>query len=429
LPLDHSPYAIAIGPWLEENAANAENAADEHYLSLSSIRTISSRRTSSSSSDSLSETSDTGRAQHVSTQTNSRRTDTTKDILGTRIRITNVKVNLMRCAIIDRAASELEHKTYRKANTPASQEYVKMDNIVKGALLVAQKLRSDGLKARCYYWKGRACGRQRFWNDAKRAFERAEQLDQAAEENEHEKGLLPSERADINFLKRSVQKRAERADKERKWREEWNEKIEWKTERAGNVDLKVVDARKSPMWRPETESAIRQWMERFGRTLESSPDLGSDGGSNRSIDRSWQDEDETLERDWVKRPLSEAELRYVEHGDGNQAPHTRRREESPKPSRPSIAKQKLRGRPPNLRISSAASDTFSIADGLGIAESGTTREEGSNDGEGANTQWHRKSVTFDVNNKEPKTPTTPTKGKIPKSPRTPEAEKFALRRS
>jgi hypothetical protein len=368
-PLD-SARAIPIEPWLEQNAANA--AEDAYVRSLDSIRTVSSRRTSSSSFD---ETSDTGRAQVATAQAN-------KNSLGTRIRISNVEVNLMRCAIIDGAASELERKTYRRANTPASQEYAKMHNIVQDALRIAQILRSDGLKARCHYWKGRTCGRQRFWLDAKRAFEKAEELDQAAKENDHEKGLLPSEKADIKFLKRSVQKRAERADKDRKEREELIARIEWRTEQAGIEDPKVVDAKKSPMWRPETESAIRQWMERFGRTFESSPDLGSDGASIRSIDRSSQDEDETLERDWVKRPLSEAELRYVEHGDGNQATHTRRRNESPKPSRPSIATQKLRGRPSNLRISSFTSNTFGTADGLGITVNGTPGERDWNDKSG-----------------------------------------------
>jgi hypothetical protein len=438
-PMSRFPYDFAIGPWLEQNEQNHEQENYGH--SLSSIRTQSSRRTSSSSVDSLGETSDTDRGQHVSAQPVSAQpvsaqpktlqTDTSKKNLGTRIGLLKVKVILMRCAIIDHAASELECNTYGKANTRASQEYVKMHNLAKGALSIAQNLRNEGPKARCYYWMGRAYGRQRLWNDAKRAFERAEELDQVAEGNERGKGLLRSERTDIKFLERSVQKRAERADKDRKEREKWTAEIEWKTEQAGAKDEKVVHARKSPMWRPETESAIRQWMDRFDRTFECSPDLGSDSGSIMSVDRSWQEEDETLERDWAKRPLSEAELRYVEHGDGNLAPHTQERKDSD-PYRPSIAIQKLRARPPNLRISSLISDTFNSAYDLGITERGTPNETDLKAEEGEDTRHYWESVRSNVNNKEsktPKTPTTPAKGKFPKSPLTPEGEKFALRHS
>jgi hypothetical protein len=287
-----------------------------------------------------------------------------KNRLDTRIKVLNVKMTLMRCAVIDRAAWELERNAWKKGSTSVYDEYSKMYKLVENAILVAKKLRSDELQARCFYWLGRACGRQRYWDEAEQAFEKAIHFDTEIEENGRGKGLLPTERADVRFLKRSVQKRAQRAAADRKQRRKRDEEMAWKLAETRNLDFdEVVIWNKSPPWCPDTESAMRQWMQATGREIEASPQLDSDG--------EWQDpvdEDESLELEWVARPFTPEEIYYIEHGDNRQAPLTRQNDDSRSCFGSVTSKRGQRDRPLSIHTNGLRPI------GLGIAVSGTSDE-------------------------------------------------------
>ncbi|KAJ4301774.1 hypothetical protein N0V90_003868 [Kalmusia sp. IMI 367209] len=149
-----------------------------------------------------------------------------KDKVHTRIRVLQVRTALIRCAILSRSARELEHGAEWKGSKPAYKEYSKMNRVVDKAGQMAEELGSHGLQARCWYWKGRACGGQRYWDEAVKAFEKACYLDPLAELNSsalHEdgesddervgagaygrSGLTPLEKSDVRFLLESVKKK------------------------------------------------------------------------------------------------------------------------------------------------------------------------------------------------------------------------------
>jgi len=362
LPLNISAFDFALEPFLRSH--QYYSTYDNSPSPTDSISTNSPSLTPTSPND-ASRTIQAREIQPLPVQNDLPPIIANKDRWNTRISIMGVKVTLMRCAVIDRAAWELERNAWKKNSTLIYKEYSKMSKLVESALLLAKELQSDGLQARCFYWMGRACGRQRYWDEAEQAFEKALQFDAAMEGNGQSKGLLPSERSDIKFLKRSVQKRAQRAgtDREQRWRRD--EEMAWRFAEIRNVEFEdIVVWDRSPPWCPDTESAMQQWMQATEREIDFSPALGSYG--------EWKDpqnEDESLELEWVGRPFTPDEMYYIEHGDNRQAPHTRQYGDTRCCSYPAQLKRNPRDRPPPIH-------TMGLRPvGLGIAVGGTSDED------------------------------------------------------
>ncbi|KAF2690538.1 hypothetical protein K458DRAFT_459728 [Lentithecium fluviatile CBS 122367] len=272
----------------------------------------------------------------------------------TRLKILDVRTALIRCAVVSRTALELEQLPCKKDKTLASNEYSKVYVIADLALNTARELQSDGLQARCYYWKGRACGGQKCWNDAVHAFEKALQFDTADEELEPENrgGLTPIEKADVHFLKRSAERRAIHDEPVRRARMLRDEERAWVIADKNDQEFNaVVKWTRSPGWNPDLEDVMRQWMQRTGRKekrIELSPVLGSDG--KEKIRYSDPDNDEVK---WAGRPLTQEEIDYIEHGS-REAPLLRWTGGPPSPFSspiPTSSPRRRGSRPPRINTS------------------------------------------------------------------------------
>jgi hypothetical protein len=246
-----------------------------------------------------------------------------KHTLRTRIKILHILTLLTRCSIIQTLASQLEYSSWKEGSASAYKEYSKMYKAADAALSMAQELRSDGLRARCYFWRGRACGGQQNWNEGVSAFEKAMQFDTATTVgnagDDRKTGLTAVERAEVKFLKCSVEKRARYDVAERKQRWKRDEERAWKIVAGTDQDFEeVIVWTKSPPWRPDMEGIMRQWMQATGRreqTARLSPVLGSDGEwKSNNVD------DAEEEVRWAGRALTPNEINYIENGDKRKEP-------------------------------------------------------------------------------------------------------------
>ncbi|KAF2240928.1 hypothetical protein BU26DRAFT_184555 [Trematosphaeria pertusa] len=239
-----------------------------------------------------------------------------KKSLRVRIKVLRIRVALMRCAVLARAAWELEHNPW-KSETAVYREYSKMGKIADGALDLARELKSDGLQARCLYWKGRACGGKRYWDEAVPAFRQAELLDTReddAGEGEAQCRLTRTERQDLKFLLESAKARAENEKEERELRYRRDEERAWqRADLLGRGFEEVVQWSRSPPWHPDMERIMQGWMaERGGHGQEEGADVANSGGEDEEAGGIvWNAE---AQEQWVLRPLTREERWYIENG-------------------------------------------------------------------------------------------------------------------
>ena len=146
----------------------------------------------------------------------------------------------MRCAVLWRTAWADEGKEWAaqsrmRLHTPQSTDsydegermgkeyyraYSKAGRAAEKAEKLARDLGIDGLQARAWYWRGRADGGRRYWDEASAAFRRAmefdtskltQNLDDEDEVGEYGRtGLTPWERRDVEALRMYCEKRDER---------------------------------------------------------------------------------------------------------------------------------------------------------------------------------------------------------------------------
>jgi hypothetical protein len=225
-----------------------------------------------------------------------------KDVFRTRMRQIQLRTLLMHCTVLQTTASDLEHTPWKTDNKHSPHWYYeKIRSLVYKARPLAEALESKDLQARCEYWAGRGCGGTRDYQAAEAHFDSALKLDVPNDTSRSGKarlrGLLPTEKADVRFLRDSCstrhkawEKRTTRAFK----------RAERQAEETG-IPLEACleeDLIQSPPWMPDRDRAVQLARQAFD----------DHNGTCEEADRK-----ELQPTD--KMMLSKKEWQYIKHGD------------------------------------------------------------------------------------------------------------------
>jgi hypothetical protein len=220
----------------------------------------------------------------------------------TRMRHFQLRTLLMHCTVLQATASDIERTPWRTDNKhSADWYYEKIRSLAYKAKPLAEALESNDLQARCEYWAGRGCSGTRDYQAAEAHFELALKLDVPNDTTPKGKarfrGLLPTEKADVRFLRDSCsarhiawQKRTTRAMKiAERQAEEMGVPLE------ACLEENMVP---SPPWMPDRDRVVQLATQAFGNQGITDEEANS---------KDLQVTDRMM--------LNKKEWQYIKHGD------------------------------------------------------------------------------------------------------------------
>ncbi|KAF2129396.1 hypothetical protein P153DRAFT_385608 [Dothidotthia symphoricarpi CBS 119687] len=247
----------------------------------------------------------------------------------TRIRLTHIRILLMRCQVLQDTVFLIQHKPWNtNLKHPPYWYYAKIRRMAYRARQLAAALQSDALLARCEYWAGRGCGGTRDYQLAVEHFSRAIKLDVENDEAKNGRlvlrGLRPDEKDDVDFLLQSVMTR---------W-STWQANCfrfqllaENEAERTGHSIQAcmegIIPDVTSPVWMPDRDRIMAIAKREFGMRrrlglraafLEKDDEEKIGREVEEQVSEEWEFEC-IGEREGCKRTLNEAEWWYIRHGD------------------------------------------------------------------------------------------------------------------
>jgi hypothetical protein len=238
------------------------------------------------------------------------------DGFRTRIRQVQLQNYLMHCTVLQNIIRQLQHTPWvRETQHSMKWHYEKMCSLAYKACQIADMLESRDLKARCKYWAGRACAGIRDYQQAESYFKSALLHDVKNAKNENGdvqlRGLRPSEKADVHFLRDSC--RARHADYE--GRREKNRRLadreSWETGRPIE-DCLNAQLPPSPPWVPDRDRVVKIGQHKYDDKEDIAEEvrrlLGE--GLEEEAQAQWQKGDETVQN-MHRRTLSREEWRYI----------------------------------------------------------------------------------------------------------------------
>jgi hypothetical protein len=331
LPKGISAYEYALGPFFE----NLEDHFDKHQFCLPPL---TKHEDESQAAVSLQDDEELFGVD-VQIRTEPPEYGIPADILeyvpNAKLRSMQIRVSLMRCAVLQTTIRELQRKPWatRKTRTPRWY-YEQMRKLSYEAYALAESLKSKDLKARCAYWFGRACGGTRDYGAAEDYFWEAllGDVENGVYRSGRVKlrGLRPTEKADVKFLLQSCTKRnADYVERERPKRE-W---AEIQSEATGiPIEVLIEDTMpQSPPWVPDRDRVMLIAQGAFDPEARRYKDVQGVFGplSNErakvlvdmlgeelesGLQSQWKSEEKHV-RDIYRRTLSDDEWKYIRHGD------------------------------------------------------------------------------------------------------------------
>ncbi|KAH7068939.1 hypothetical protein BKA63DRAFT_393597, partial [Paraphoma chrysanthemicola] len=246
-----------------------------------------------------------------------------------RLRILHIQLRtlLMRCTVLQATVRDLERRQYaQNIQRPPYWYYSRMRTFAQKARRIAEALESRDLRARCEYWIGRACGGTRDYQAAAEHFALAIKFD--VENDRHPsgkirlRGLRPSEKEDVHFLRESAMDR----------HKNWEQKTSYarnvamdESNRTGKPLEDCIDwsPAQSPLWVPDRDRIMRLARQEFDirkRSTERARDmeqleraaLGQELGGKVTAQ---SDAEGIDKKEIIRRVLSKEEWHYIRYGD------------------------------------------------------------------------------------------------------------------
>src|SRR5205823_559243 len=117
-------------------------------------------------------------------------------------------------------------------------------------------------------------------------------------------GLTQMEKADVGYLLQSAKRHCNSDDAERRERWERDEERAWKLSvETGRPFEEVVEWSRSPLWQPDMERIMQQWMD----------GIESDAVSSEAPSEATRKSN--THHHWVNRPLIQEEIQYITFGN------------------------------------------------------------------------------------------------------------------
>ncbi|KAF1919525.1 hypothetical protein BDU57DRAFT_426858, partial [Ampelomyces quisqualis] len=242
------------------------------------------------------------------------------DGFRTRIRQMQLQTYLMHCTVLQNTVRELQHKPWiGDAAHSTIWYYEKMRSLAYRARQIAEMLESRDLKARCEYWAGRACGGMQDYQTAESHFKAAllHDVENGVKKNGDVqlRGLRPSEKADVRFLRDSCKARHRNYERQREHFARLGERHSWETGLPIEACLGENMVPSSP-WVPDRDRVVQLARHKYDGKKEPDEEawLLTDNKLGQTLEEQaqaqWKAQDETVQA-MHRRTLSREEWWYI----------------------------------------------------------------------------------------------------------------------